>query len=132
MDYLIGLILGLTVSGSATLIGLDRSRAFYPTVLIVVASYYALFAAMGASNDTLGMEALMGLGFSFLAVLGFKKSMWLVAAALVGHGVFDVFLHHLWIENPGMPIWWPGFCAGADVSLGAWLAFRLLKGPVLT
>jgi hypothetical protein len=132
MEYLIGLVLGLAVSGSATLIGLDRGRSFYPTVLIVVASYYALFAAMGASNTTLGMEVLVGLGFAFLAVVGFKKSMWLVAAGLIGHGVFDVFFHHLFLDNPGMPIWWPGFCAGADISLGAWLALRLQKGPALT
>jgi hypothetical protein len=39
MGYLIGLILSLAVAGSATVIGLDRERAFYPTVLIVIASY---------------------------------------------------------------------------------------------
>ena len=45
MEYFIGLILSLAVGVSATVIGLDRERAFYPTVLIVIASYYVLFAA---------------------------------------------------------------------------------------
>ena len=49
MEYLIGLILALAVAGLAAITGLDRERAFYPTVLIVIASYYVLFAAMGAS-----------------------------------------------------------------------------------
>ncbi len=40
MDYLIGLFLSLGVAALATIIGLDRERAFYPTVLIVIASYY--------------------------------------------------------------------------------------------
>jgi hypothetical protein len=40
MEYLIGLILSLAVAGSAVAIGFDRERAFYPTVLIVIASYY--------------------------------------------------------------------------------------------
>jgi hypothetical protein len=38
MEYLIGVILALGAAGFATLIGLDRGRAFYSTVLIVIAS----------------------------------------------------------------------------------------------
>ena len=57
MAYLIGAVLALAVSGLATLVRLDRDRAFYPTVMIVIASYYALFAVMGGSNHALGVEA---------------------------------------------------------------------------
>jgi|SRR5437868_8412107 len=124
MEYLIGVIVALAVAGLATLIGLDRDRAFYPTVLIVVASYYALFAVMGASTATLEIESAVGAGFLALALLGFKRSMWLVAAAIAGHGVFD-FVHHSLIHNPGVPVWWPGFCATVDIILGGWLAVRL-------
>jgi hypothetical protein len=53
MEYLIGLILAAVVAGIATMIGFDRERAFYPTVLIVIASYYVLFAVMGASSRIL-------------------------------------------------------------------------------
>ena len=64
MEYLIGLILALAVAGSATAIGLDRERAFYPTVLMVIASYYVLFAVMGASPQTLcfAVAAIVGHG----------------------------------------------------------------------
>jgi hypothetical protein len=51
MEYLIGLILALTVVGLAAVVGFDRERVFYPTLLIVIASYYALFAVMGASRQ---------------------------------------------------------------------------------
>ena len=57
MEYLIGVILSLAVAGFAAVVGFDRERAFYPTVLIVVASYYILFAAMGASGRTLIQKA---------------------------------------------------------------------------
>jgi hypothetical protein len=50
MEYLIGLILSLVVAGFAIIVGFDRDRSFYPTVLIVIASYYVLFAVMGASE----------------------------------------------------------------------------------
>ena len=128
MEYLIGLILSLAVAGSATVIGLDRERAFYPTVLIVIASYYVLFAAMGASRRTLVIEIVVATGFLLVALLGFKRNLWFAVAAIVGHGVFD-FVHHWFIENPGVPRWWPGFCLTFDVILGAWLAVRLMRTP---
>ena len=125
MEYLVGLLLALAVVGSAAVIGLDRGRAFYPTVVIVIASYYVLFAVMGASHQTLGVEIAAASGFSLLAGLGFKRNFWLIPAALVGHGVFDL-LHPLLIENPGVPRWWPGFCLAFEGIAGAWLALRLM------
>jgi len=128
MEYLIGLILALAVAGLAALTGFDRERAFYPTLLIVIASYYVLFAAMGASGRTLVIESVVGVGFLLVAVLGFKTSLWWVVAALVGHGVFD-FVHHMFIDNPGVPRWWPGACLVFDVIVGGLLAVRLMRSP---
>jgi len=125
MEYLIGLILALAVIALAAGIGLDRERAFYPTVLIVIASYYVLFAAMGASGRTLVIETLLAICFLLVALFGFKKNLWLVAVAIVGHGIFD-FFHHLLIENPGVPRWWPGFCLICDLIIGGFLAIRLM------
>ncbi|HEV2084180.1 MAG TPA: hypothetical protein VGR09_03785, partial [Gemmatimonadales bacterium] len=109
MPYLAGIVLALTVSGLATLVGLDRDRAFYPTVLVVIASYYVLFAVMGGSGHALVVETLVMTGFLLVAVMGFKKSLWMVVAALAAHGVFD-FFHGRVVANPGVPVWWPAFC----------------------
>ena len=95
MEYLIGVILTLAVAAFAAVIGFDRERAFYPTVLIVIASYYALFAVMGASTRTLIIESIVAGIFVLFAVLGFKGNYWLVVAALGGHGIFDVVRHFL-------------------------------------
>jgi len=46
MDYLIGFILALEVGISANAAGFDKDRSFYATILVVIASYYLLFAAM--------------------------------------------------------------------------------------
>src|ERR1041385_8522489 len=126
MEYLIGLLLALVVVVFPAFIGLDRERSFYVTTLIVIASYYALFAVMGASRHTLIIEILAASGFCILAVFGFKGNLWLVAVALIGHGVFD-FVRRGFIENPGVPHWWPGFCLAFDVIFGGWLAVRLLQ-----
>jgi hypothetical protein len=127
VEYLIGLILSVAVAGFATAIGLDRERAFYPTVLMVIASYYVLFAVMGGSSRALLIEIVVASVFLLLAVVGFKRSLWFAVAAIVGHGVFD-FVHQRFIENPGVPHWWPGFCLTFDVIFGAWLAVRLMRG----
>jgi hypothetical protein len=62
MQYLVGLILCVAVAVFATATGLDRERGFYPPLLIVIASYYVLFAVMGASRRTLGCR-IGGPGF---------------------------------------------------------------------
>lgn len=131
MEYLIGFLLSLAVAAFAISVGLDRERAFYPTVLIVVGSYYVLFAAMGAHGRPLVLEIAVAIGFLLLATIGYKKSLWLVAIALVGHGVFDL-VHHLVIENPGVPRWWPGFCMAFDVIFGGVLALRLARHRIAT
>jgi hypothetical protein len=127
MQYLIGVILTVAVAAFAAVVGFDRERAFYPTVLIVIASYYALFAVMGASTRTLIIECMVAGVFLLFAVLGFKGSYWILVAAFVGHGVFDL-VRHFFISNPGVPQWWPGFCLASDLVFGAWLPLRLMKG----
>lgn len=126
MEYLVGLLLALGVCGLALLTGLDRSRSFYATMVIVVATYYVLFAVMGAPTQALLVEiAIAGL-FSVLAIVGFKKSEWLVAVMLAGHGVLD-FFHGGLVANPGVPVWWPGFCMMFDLVAGAWMAILLRR-----
>lgn len=125
MEYLIGLLLSSAVVGLAVIAGFDRERVFYPTVLIVIASYYVLFAVMGASGRILFIEIMVAGVFLLFAVLGFKRNLWLVVAALLGHGVFD-FVRPVFIDNRGVPPWWPGFCLVFDLIVGGRLAARLM------
>jgi hypothetical protein len=127
MEYLIGGFLGAATAVLAGILGFARDRSFFPTIMIVIATYYVLFAAMGGSGPALWKESAIGLGFAVVAVLGFRASLWWVAAALAGHGVFD-FFHHRLVDNPTVPAWWPGFCLSFDVVLGIALAIRLVSG----
>ena len=72
MALLIGALLAFSVGLLATGFGLDRDRAFYPVVTIVIASYYALFAVMGASTHAFVLESLVGAVFLALAVTGLR------------------------------------------------------------
>ena len=115
MEYMIGMVLALAVGLFATSLGLDRDRAFYPTVMIIIASYYALFAVMGGSTSALFIESIVIVIFLAVSIAGFRSSLWLIVVALAAHGVFDYIHGHL-IANPGVPSWWPPFCLAYDAS----------------
>lgn len=124
MSYFLGMALAFVVSVAAAVIGFDKDRVFYPTVLIVIASYYVLFAAMGATSTALLSEVPAAVLFMGLAVFGFKRSPWLLVLGLAAHGVFDR-VHPALVTNPGVPVWWPDFCLAYDLIAAACLAFRL-------
>jgi hypothetical protein len=125
MPYVVGIVLSAGVAVFARQVGLDRDRAFYPTVMIVIASYYVLFAAMSGSVQTVVIESVVMMLFAAAAVAGFKSNAWIVVAALAGHGVFDAVHGHV-IENAGVPPWWPAWCFSYDVGAAAGLAWLLL------
>ena len=128
MPYVIGIVLSLGVALFARCVGFDRDRAFYPTVLIVIASYYVLFAAMSGSVHTVLLESVVMTVFVIAAVAGFKSSAWIVVAALAGHGVLDAF-HGNVVENSGVPVWWPAFCLAYDLGAAGGLAW-LINGSL--
>jgi hypothetical protein len=126
---LIGALLALGVGLLGTASGMDRDRAFYATVMIVIASLYALFAVMGASTHALVLESLAGAVFLAAAVAGFRSSLWIVVVALAAHGIFDL-VHGRLIDDPGVPGWWPAFCLTYDVTAAAYLAWLLASGRI--
>lgn len=128
MPYVIGIVLSVGVAVLARSGGFDRDRAFYPTVLIVIASYYVLFAAMSESVETVLLESIVMAGFAIAAVVGFKSSAWIVVGALAGHGVFDA-LHGKVLENSGVPVWWPAFCLAYDLGAAASLTWLMKRPP---
>jgi hypothetical protein len=117
-------LLAFGVALFARLVRFDRDRAFYPTVLVVVGSFYILFAVM-AGGSGVGIEILFFAIFAALAVVGFKRSLWVVVAGLALHGIFD-FARLAVLPGSGVPAFWPGFCAGYDVAAAAILALLLL------
>jgi hypothetical protein len=126
---IVGASFALAVALLATIVGLDRDRAFYPVVTMVIASYYALFAVMGGSPHALVLESLACAVFLLMAVSGFRWALWIVVTALAAHGVFDL-THGTFIANAGVPRWWPGFCLTYDLTAAAYLAWLLKSGRI--
>lgn len=127
MPLLIGAFLAAGAAVFATLSGFDRSRAFYPLSLIVIATYYPLFAILGGVGHALPAELLLVAAFTLMAVWGFRRNLWLVVLALAAHGVMDAVHPHL-VNNPGVPSWWPQFCLAYDLVAAGGLAILIWRG----
>jgi hypothetical protein len=126
LPYVVGFVLSFGVAFFARSVGFDRDRAFYPTVLIVIASYYVLFAAMTGSIQTVVLESAVMTLFVIAAVAGFKGSAWIIVGALAAHGLQDAVHGHI-IANAGMPAWWPAWCLAYDVGAAGALAWLLMR-----
>ena len=129
LPVLIGVALAPVIVVLGRLSGLDRDRAMYPVSLIVIAAYYVLFATMGG-RQALTAELIAATVFIVIAIIGFRTSLWWVAAGIAGHGMFDWVVHPHLITNPGMPVFWPAFCGSIDVALGVLIAILLHRRAI--
>ena len=123
---IVGVVLALLVAVFARVVGLDRDRAFYPTVLVVIAVLYDLFAVLGGSWPALRAELMGSAIFIVAVVIGFRRNLWIVAVGLAAHGLYD-FVHPHVIDNPGVPAWWPAFCGAYDVTAGVVFSWMLSR-----
>ncbi|HEV2530322.1 alpha/beta fold hydrolase [Phenylobacterium sp.] len=126
MEFFVGVALALGVTVFAARSGFDRDRAFYPTLLVVIASYYDLFAILGGSGRALGLETAELVVFAAVAIVGFRTNLWFIVLGLFAHGALDLG-HGRLITNPGLPAWWPMFCMAYDWTAAAALAWRLAR-----
>jgi hypothetical protein len=126
MALLVGVLLAAAVLGFTCLVGFERERGFYPVMLIAIATYYDLFAVMSGSTQALLSELVPTALFLLLCAVGYRYNLWLVAAGMVGHGLFDC-IHGALIDDPGVPAWWPPFCMTFDVAAGGFFAWRLAR-----
>jgi hypothetical protein len=126
IPVVVGILLAVGVAALAKFTRFDQDRSFYSTVLVIIASYYVLFAVLAGSGHALVWELVIAVGFSTVAITGALFLPTLVGTGIVAHGLFDM-VHDVFIENSGVPTWWPSFCASIDVSLGIWVIVLTLS-----
>lgn len=124
MALVVGGLLAAAVGVFAHIVGYDRDRSFYAAVLTVIGALYVLFAVM-AGGANLILEIAFFSAFAAMAVVGFRTSLWIVAAGLALHGLFDWFRQH-YLPAAGAPDWWPAFCGAYDVVAAGLLAILLV------
>jgi uncharacterized membrane protein HdeD (DUF308 family) len=128
IPVVIGLLLAVGIAALARFTRFDEDRSFYSTILIIIASYYVLFAVLGGSRQALGWELVIGVVFSAVAIIGALLLPALVGIGIIAHGLFDL-VHDVLITNSGVPTWWPSFCGSIDVLLGLWVLLSTRSAP---
>lgn len=124
--FIIGVVLAVVLVVFGRLTGYEKDRSFFPTLLIVIASYYLLFAILDGSVSTLLIEIAVAAFFIFLAIWGGYRFPVIVGAGIALHGIFDFMYGYLYV-NKGVPVWWPAFCAGIDIPFGLWVMYLSYK-----
>jgi hypothetical protein len=120
IPVVVGVLLAVGIAALAKFTRFDEDRSFYSTVLIIIATYYVLFALLDSSAHALVWELVIAVAFSIVAIIGALFLPTLVGTGIIAHGLFDL-VHDAIIENPGVPTWWPSFCGSIDVVLGLWV-----------
>lgn len=114
-----GLILALAMYRS----GMLQERSGLAILLGAIAFFYPVFAATEGDWPAFTLHVLVFAAFSFLALQGWTKGIYLIVGGLIAHGLFDFGL--AFIGHPG-PVWWPIFCGTLDVIIGL-IVLRLLQ-----
>ena len=125
---LVPIVLGAMLGGMFVLAAQTWSRSGRPVLAIglVVAAliYLGLGLVAGGDSRRLQLEAGGVAIFGFLAWLGFRRSLWWLAAGWLAHVAWDVGLHL--DRSPGVvPAWYPLLCVGFDLVVVGYLLGRM-------
>jgi len=127
--FIMGIILGVATVSLMAVGGVLRQRGTWATTMVAIASFYVVFAIQTGNLMEIIVHTGLAAGFVILAIVGARASSWILAAALLGHGLFDVAVGSV-LSNPA-PNWWGPFCLGIDVILALALAVMLWRGQTL-
>jgi len=118
----VGISLAVLLAILSRVTKFDKDRSYFATLLIIIATYYVLFAFM--SSEALITEIVIASVFSVVALAGALRWPILLGIGILLHGVFDYYHGHS-INNSGVPEWWPAFCAGFDIVFGIWVIYLI-------
>ncbi len=116
----IGAVLGLAFLPIHLLIPHEQSVQLACITIAVIAAIYAGFALQLGSIRQIAVEIGVGCLFLGAALIGLWVTPWVVPAAYAAHGLWD-FAHHEHSQLVETPIWYPPFCAVADVVIAVGL-----------
>jgi hypothetical protein len=122
MPFVVGILLtcGVFLGERRALV---RDRAFYPTLLLVIASYHGLFAAMAALVHALILGAIV-MTASVVRHCRVQGECSDDRRGAGGPWMFDA-VHGAVLHNAGVPTSYPAFCVAGDVGAAGCLAWAV-------
>ena len=104
----------------------------YPLILSLYPVIYFCFALYANDNEALFNELIFAIPIFFICIISaiknIKYSAFILAVGYIGHAIYDIIHHQLFI-NSGTPLWWPEFCGTVDLIIGIYLIFFAVGLP---
>jgi len=126
---LIGTMLSIFAVIRFKKIGLERKVWFYPLLLASFPVFYWAFALFVSDYSALLDEVAVGSIYFAIAFIAYRwrsaVTSVVLATGFISHAVYDA-MHHAMFINAGTPVWWPEFCASADLLFGFYLMYTAI------
>ena len=101
--FLTGVVLGGATIGLMAVGGVIRQEGTWATTMVAIASFYVVFAIQTGDMLEIVVHTGLATGFVTLAIVGARIFSWILAASLLGHGIFDILVGSV-LSNPA-PNW---------------------------
>jgi hypothetical protein len=88
--FITGIVLGGATVSLMAVGGVLRQRGTWATTMVAIASFYVVFAIQTGDPMEIIVHTGLAAGFVILAIVGARAPSSILAAALLGHGLFDV------------------------------------------
>lgn len=125
----IGAVLGGGTLYAMALGGVLRQRGTWAATIVAIAAFYVVFAIQSGDATDVVLHTVIAVGFQIASMIGARTSAWILASALLAHGIFDITVDLL--QASPAPDWWGSFCFGIDLVLAFGLGVLLLRGRTL-
>lgn len=128
----LGAIIGAVLGAASILLArtVRGEHWLYSATVMFLPVAYAVLAAAAGDLHTATLELFVGapfiLGGAANLVFRIPRSAVPVGVLWITHGIFDV-LHDCFFLNPGVPEWYPVFCAAIDIVIGVYMV-RFSRG----
>jgi len=123
IDVIVGALLAFFFIRSIHRFAPERERLVYAVGLVFAALVYVGFTLVNKRSDRLGLEAIGVLVFAMIAAVGFISSA-VLGLGWISHAAWD---YSFGTEAEYVPFWYPAFCIGFDIFLGAYILLFLTR-----
>jgi hypothetical protein len=115
---IIGISSGLLIILSTTLLNKLDKKVIYGLILSGIGWLYVGFT--WSELKSLVITVIQAIIFLFIAYFGVKKSVYIMAAGYILHGLWDL-AYDLFPDNRLIPPHYDGFCLSVDFTIGLYL-----------
>ena len=127
IPFSIGLFFAITTILIHSLLTWHQQLELMSSLMVLIGSVYFGFALKTHNKTASWIETMVAISFVIMGISGLWVSPWILAAALLLHGFWDLIHHNPSKLLASIPKWYVPFCATYDWIMGGYLIYIFLK-----